>query len=155
MAEKMVDVAVAELGLKAPGMTAEYPLEGQDELSGYPLSKRLGSLRNVVCECELVTREEVERTVNRIGTAYISDLQHRTRLGMGPCQGGFCTYRALGIIQDMGRVSAGESMHILRDFLQRRFRGIRPALWGTQLREEQLVESIYLRILSMENEDGI
>ena len=96
MAEKMVDVIIETLGLKSPCMTAEYPLDGQDELSGYPLSKRLGSLNNIVCECELVSREEVERTVNKIGTKYISDIQHRTRLGMGPCQGGFCTYRALG-----------------------------------------------------------
>ncbi len=153
MAEKMVDVITGELGVKSPCMTAQYPLDGQDELSGYPLSKRLDSLNNIVCECELVTREEVERTVNKIGTKYISDIQHRTRLGMGPCQGGFCTYRALGIIHNMGRVSAEDSMHILRDFLQRRFRGIRPALWGAQLREEQLVEGIYLRILNMEQDN--
>jgi len=153
MAEKMADVIIGELGLKAPCLTAEYPLDGQDELSGYPLSKRLRSLNNIVCECELVTQEEVERTVNKIGTKYISDIQHRTRLGMGPCQGGFCTYRALGIIHNMGRVTAGDSMHILRNFLQRRFRGIRPALWGDQLREEQLVEAIYLRILSMEKDN--
>jgi glycerol-3-phosphate dehydrogenase len=139
-------------GLNVPCETALKPLDGQDELSGYPLSKRLKDLSNIVCECELVTREEVERVINRIGTKYIGDIQHRTRLGMGPCQGGFCTYRALGIMHDMGRVPADESMRVLREFLQRRFRGIRPALWGDQLREEQLVESIYLGILSMEKE---
>jgi glycerol-3-phosphate dehydrogenase len=52
----------------------------------------------------------------------------------------------------MGRVSAEGSMDLLRDFLQRRFRGVRPILWGSQLREEQLVEGIYLRILAMEKE---
>jgi len=55
-------------------------------------------------------------------------------------------------MHDMGRVTSEESMRVLREFLQRRFRGIRPALWGDQLREEQLVESIYLGILSMGNE---
>ncbi|MCX7983184.1 MAG: (2Fe-2S)-binding protein, partial [Syntrophales bacterium] len=125
------------------------PLEGQDELSGYPLSKRLENLQDIVCECELVKREAVEDAVNRVGVRYISDIQHRTRLGMGPCQGGFCAYRALGIIQGMGRISIEESRHLLEDFLQRRFRGIRPALWGAQLREEQLVEAMYLRILGM------
>jgi glycerol-3-phosphate dehydrogenase len=152
MAEKMVDTIMEVFGLKVPCETALKPLDGQDELSGYPLSKRLKDLSNIVCECELVTREEVERVINRIGTKYIGDIQHRTRLGMGPCQGGFCTYRALGIMHDMGRVPAEESMRVLREFLQRRFRGIRPALWGDQLREEQLVESIYLGILSMEKE---
>jgi len=41
-------------------------------------------------------------------------------------------------------------MEMLRGFLQRRFKGIKPALWGDQLREEQLVEYIYLGILGME-----
>lgn len=149
MAEKMVDAIMEAFGLQTACTTAEQPLDGQAELSGYPLSKRLKDLDNIVCECELVSRDEVERIVNRIGTKYIGDIQHRTRLGMGPCQGGFCTYRALGIMHDMGRVSADDSMRVLREFLERRFRGIRPALWGDQLREEQLVESIYLGILSM------
>jgi len=152
MAEKMVDAIMREFGLDTPCQTAEKPLDGQDELSGYPLSKRLKDISGIICECELVSRDEVERVVNRIGTKYIGDIQHRTRLGMGPCQGGFCTYRALGIMHDMGRVTSEESMRVLREFLQRRFRGIRPALWGDQLREEQLVESIYLGILSMGNE---
>lgn len=153
MAEKMVDRVMAEFGTKASCTTAEKPLDGQDELSGYPLSKRLKNLDNIVCECELVTKEDIKRTVNRVGARHISDIQHRTRLGMGPCQGGFCTYRALGIMQEMGRYSPDESMKVLKDFLQRRFRGIRPALWGDQLREEQLVEGIYLGILNIGQEE--
>jgi len=149
MAEKMVDTIMDEFGLNVSCTTADIPLEGQDELSGYPLSKRLKKMDNIVCECELVTRDDVERVINSIGTQHIGDIQHRTRLGMGPCQGGFCTYRALGIMQEIGRVSPEESLLVLKEFLQRRFRGIRPALWGDQLREEQLVESIYLGILNM------
>jgi len=149
MAEKMVDVVMAHFGIKAACRTAELPLEGQDELSGYPLSKRLSSMDDIVCECELVARHTVEHAINTMGTQYVGDIQHRTRLGMGPCQGGFCTYRALGIMQDLGRVSPEVSITILKEFLQRRFKGIRPALWGDQLREEQLIESIYLGILNM------
>jgi glycerol-3-phosphate dehydrogenase len=149
MAEKTVDAVMGVFGIKARCRTADLPLDGQDELTGYPLSKRLKSIDSVVCECELVDREAVENTINSLGTGYIGDIQHRTRLGMGPCQGGFCTYRALGIMQEAGRMSPAESIETLKTFLQRRFRGIRPALWGDQLREEQLVESIYLGILNM------
>jgi glycerol-3-phosphate dehydrogenase len=151
MAEKMVDLIMERIGLTAPCKTANLPLEGQEELSGYPLSKRLKSLDNIVCECELVSRDAVEHAINSLGIQYVGDIQHRTRLGMGPCQGGFCTYRALGIMQELGRVSPEDSLKILKEFLQRRFKGIRPALWGDQLREEQLVESIYLGILNMES----
>ena len=106
-------------------------------------------MKNVVCECELVHRQDIERIIEQTGTKNISDIQHRTRLGMGPCQGGFCTFRALGIMNDMSVLSPDQSMQALRGFLQRRFRGIRYALWGDQLREEQLVEYIYLGILAM------
>ena len=150
MAEKISDRVMEALDLKTKCRTAELPLEGQEELSGYPLSKRLKTLENIVCECELVTADDVERVAREIGTRRIEDIQHRTRLGMGPCQGGFCTYRALGIMQETGKMAPEESMQVLREFLQRRFNGIKPALWGDQLREEQLVESIYLGILGME-----
>ncbi|MDO9514593.1 MAG: (2Fe-2S)-binding protein, partial [Syntrophales bacterium] len=148
--EKMTDSIMAVLGLKTKCRTAELPLEGQEELSGYPLSSRLKTLEGIVCECELVTADTVERVAGKIGTRHIGDIQHRTRLGMGPCQGGFCTYRALGIMQEMGKMTPEDSMRVLREFLQRRFKGIKPALWGDQLREEQLVEYIYLGILNME-----
>ncbi|MBN1829419.1 MAG: anaerobic glycerol-3-phosphate dehydrogenase subunit A [Deltaproteobacteria bacterium] len=151
MAEKLCDAIMKEFGLKTACATAEKPLEGQEELRGYPLSKRLESLKDIVCECELVSRSEVERVIQRINPKHIGDIQHRTRLGMGPCQGGFCTYRALGIMQETGKMPPEESMHILKEFLQRRFKGVRPALWGDQLREEQLIEYIYLGILSMES----
>ncbi|MBW2595631.1 MAG: anaerobic glycerol-3-phosphate dehydrogenase subunit A [Deltaproteobacteria bacterium] len=152
MAEKMSDSVMEVFGLKTKCRTAELPLEGQEELRGYPISNRLKTLENIVCECELVTADDVERVAREIGARHIGDIQHRTRLGMGPCQGGFCTYRALGIMQEMGRMTPEESMRILREFLQRRFKGIKPALWGDQLREEQLVEGIYLGILDMEQE---
>jgi glycerol-3-phosphate dehydrogenase len=150
MAEKTVDIIMASLNLKKPCETAEIPLDGQEELSGYPLAKRLADMKNIVCECELVTRNEVERIICQTSTRHVGDIQHRTRLGMGPCQGGFCTFRALGIMNDMSIISPEQSMEMLREFLQRRYKGIRYALWGDQLREEQLVEYIYLGILAME-----
>ena len=152
MAEKMTDTVMDIFGLKTRCKTAEVPLEGQEELSGYPLSKRLKVISDIICECELVSRHDVERVAQKVGTRHIGDIQHRTRLGMGPCQGGFCTYRALGIMQEAGKMTPQESTRILKEFLQRRFKGIKPALWGDQLREEQLVESIYLGILAMEQE---
>lgn len=150
MAEKTVDAIMTVFRLKKVCETAEIPLDGQEELSGYPLSKRLADMADIVCECELVTRQSVEKIIQQTATRNVGDISHRTRLGMGPCQGGFCTFRALGIMNDMSVISPEQSMDMLRGFLQRRFKGIRYALWGDQLREEQLVEYIYLGILSME-----
>jgi glycerol-3-phosphate dehydrogenase len=150
MAEKMVDAIMNAFNLKRDCETADQPLDGQEELSGYPLSKRLADMKNILCECELVSRGSVEKIIQETGTRHVGDISHRTRLGMGPCQGGFCTFRALGVMHDMEILTARQSVQSLREFLQRRFRGIRYALWGDQLREEQLVEYIYLGILAME-----
>jgi glycerol-3-phosphate dehydrogenase len=102
-----------------------------------------------MCECELVSRSKVKKVIKETGTKNLGDIQHRTRLGMGPCQGGFCTYRALGIMQETGQVNQEESLDALKRFLQRRYKGSRPLLYGDQLREEQLVEGIYLSLLGM------
>jgi glycerol-3-phosphate dehydrogenase len=153
MAEKMVDTIMASFNLKKSCETAEIPLEGQEDLSGYPLSKRLADMKNIVCECELVTQNDIEKIIRQTGTRNVGDISHRTRMGMGPCQGGFCTFRALGIMNDMSIISPEQSMNMLRGFLQRRYKGIQYALWGDQLREEQLVEYIYLGILAMEKSE--
>ncbi len=149
MAEKMTDRIMEHFGLDEKCSTATTPLEGQEELSGYPVSKRLGKIEKIMCECELVPREKVKKVITETGTKSIGDIQHRTRLGMGPCQGGFCTYRALGMMQELGQVTPDESLDTLKRFLQRRYKGSRPLLWGDQLREEQLVEGIYLSLLGM------
>ena len=149
MAEKMTDKIMEYFDLKIPCTTADVPLEGQEDLSGYPVSKRLGKLENIMCECELVSRSKVKKVIEETGTKNIGDIQHRTRLGMGPCQGGFCTYRALGMMQESEQLGPGESLETLKRFLQKRYKGSRPLLWGDQLREEQLVEGIYLSLLGM------
>ena len=149
MAEAVTDTLMDSFGLTVPCATADTPLEGQDELPGYPLSGRIEKLEDIVCECEVVRRGDVERAIRGMSTGHLADVQHRTRLGMGPCQGGFCTYRALGIMQELGTVDPQSSVRALKEFLGRRFRGIKPVLWGDQLREEQFVEGIYLGVLDL------
>ncbi len=149
MAEKMVDTIMNAFELKRTCETAERPLDGQDELSGYPLAKRLEHMKDVICECELVRKKDIDCAIRQNNTAHVGDIQHITRLGMGSCQGGFCTFRAIGIMQEMKMQTTQQSLHTLRDFLQKRFKGFRCVLWGDQLREEQLVEYIYRGILAM------
>ena len=67
------------------------------------------------------------------------------RLGMGPCQGGFCAYRAAGIAHALGR--NGGSASWLLEFLSERWRGIRPLGWGSGLRQMELTRRIYLELL--------
>ncbi len=147
-----------------------------------------------MCECELVTRAMLEQAAVKNPTVTLDDLRRDVRLGMGPCQGGFCTYPRRGHparrwrrsrpepregagrhqAADRGiavgrRLSAvAEPQHrapngagaarrfdnpnlLLRDFLQERWRGLTPILWGQQLKQERLDELIYLSIMNVDH----
>jgi len=102
----------------------------------------------VLCDCELVQRDEVERFLKEEKVKDLQDILHRTRLAKGTCQGGFCIYRLLGMLHDL-EMAEGDSNKVLKGFLEERWRGIRPILWGTALKEEELLESIYKGIFNL------
>jgi glycerol-3-phosphate dehydrogenase len=108
----------------------------------------------LICECELATRADVERAITAGQAKSIDDVRRDVRLGMGPCQGGFCTYRAAGILHALRRPPIQEINVALRDFLQERWKGLLPILWGQQLRQERLDELIYLNVLNTDHLPG-
>jgi glycerol-3-phosphate dehydrogenase len=199
MAETTVDKACEQLGTRRPCATATTPVPGIKQ-GHYWLGHRLHEVEEehlqaeLVCECELVTRGMVERAVQHNPTVTLDDLRRDVRLGMGPCQGGFCTYRAVCILHTLARGSAqsestattamswavanlhspshnpslapGESVPnvpafdanlLLRDFLQERWKGLTPILWGQQLKQERLDELLYLTLLNVDHlpDDGV
>ena len=213
MAESAIDAACAQLRVSRPCRTAETTVPGVEQ-GHYWLGHRLNEVEEdklqteLICECELVTRSMLEGAVQRNPTVTLDDLRRDVRLGMGPCQGGFCTYRAVGILHQLRAApnppAAGEwevahmqspaHQHrdasvtesaadgsapavvlapaadapqrspaidpqaavsqpnlLLRDFLQERWKGVTPILWGQQLRQERLDELIYLSILNADH----
>ena len=84
----------------------------------------------------------------------LDDIRRDVRLGMGPCQGGFCAYRATGILHQLRQPAVENTNLMLRDFLQERWKGLLPVLWGQQLRQERLDELIYLSILNADHLPG-
>ena len=193
MAEKTVDQAVVHLGERKPCMTAETPVPGTEQ-GFYWLGHRLHEVEEdhlqgqLVCECELVTQAMLENAARNNPTITLDDLRRDVRLGMGPCQGGFCTYRAVGILHEVGeqKSEVGEQKSdvgaadwdvaylqspahniksplsntplptlnpnlLLRDFLQERWKGVVPILWGRQLKQERLDELIYLSLMNADH----
>jgi glycerol-3-phosphate dehydrogenase len=69
---------------------------------------------------------------------------------MGPCQGGFCAYRAAAILHEVAGVGAAEATQALASFAQERWKGQRPLLWGQSLRQALLDEHIYRAILGLD-----
>ena len=70
---------------------------------------------------------------------------------MGPCQGGFCIYRATGILHGVGRLDGEQASESLRRFLQERWKGVWPILYGDQLRQARLDDWIFQGLLDVEH----
>ncbi len=174
MAEVTVDLVCRQLGVSRPCRTHLEPLpDTRRRLStdhprekGKParmasLGERLAEIEahqaygNLVCECELATIEDVTRAVLEGGAQSIDDIRRQVRLGMGPCQGGFCTYRAAGLLHELRQSPVSVINSALIDFLLERWKGLLPVLWGAQLRQERLDELIYLSLLNADHLPGI
>jgi glycerol-3-phosphate dehydrogenase len=203
MAEKVMDRACDQLAECKPCLTASTSVPGVEQ-GHYWLGHRLAEVEadrlqnELVCECELVTRGMLENAVHNNPTLTIDDLRRDVRLGMGPCQGGYCAYRATSIVHEMMKAAAraeppsddGQERDsrvswdvaymqspghntgvlpsdqvtaavrhpgldnpnlLLRDFIQERWKGQVPILWGPQLKQERMDEYLYLSLMNADH----
>ena len=150
MAERPSNLICEKMGRNVPCSTHLKPLPGVNRPTR--LKERLEQFSTdrgeTVCDCELIPREEVEEVLGGEKLKDLQDILHRTRLAKGTCQGGFCVYRLFGILHDL-RIAEGDSNKILKGFLEERWKGIRPILWGPALKEEELIEGIYKGIFNL------
>jgi glycerol-3-phosphate dehydrogenase len=155
MAEVTVDAVCEALHEPRPCTTHEEPLPGSEDGRHYWLGARLAArepvprAEQIICECELITRTRLEAAMDRRRTVNLDDIRRTVRLGMGPCQGGFCIYRATGILQERRHIDAETATASLLDFLQERWKGVQPILHGDQLRQARLDDWIFQGILNV------
>lgn len=157
MAERAADMACAKLGVTAPCRTATTPIPpGHGSKTGYhQLRGRLDGIEHgetpgaLICECEIVTEPQIIEALRGGDVVTLNDLRRDLRVGMGPCQGGFCSYRAAAICHEYVHDSAEHALELLSEFIERRFGGVKPLLWGQNLRQALLAEHIYGRILGL------
>jgi glycerol-3-phosphate dehydrogenase len=153
MAQDAVDAACKVLGTRRPCRTADEPLPDSQDRRFYQLGSRLAERERtllddqLICECELVRRSRLEEEMTRRPAPSLDDLRRSLRLGMGPCQGGFCTYRAAGILHHMKQLTAAEADRALLAFLEERWKGGYPLLYGDQLRQAWLDDWIFQGVL--------
>ncbi len=154
MAEQTVDEVCRELQHDAVCRTADTPLERPDRARYFTLPERLRRLEQaspqptppeVVCECESVTRGEIVQSLEDADTTELDDVRRDLRIGMGPCQGGFCAYRSAALAESR----TGSMSGWLEAFLDERWRGTRPLAWGTQIRQIELTRRIYLELMAV------
>ncbi|MDR2869425.1 MAG: anaerobic glycerol-3-phosphate dehydrogenase subunit A, partial [Deferribacteraceae bacterium] len=170
MAERMSDLVAARFSNTTPCRTAKEPLTPDASLlyryRAMQVSPSMGvdlaisrqgerfkelvetleqspDKRALLCECELVTRAECEMIAAEPTTHFISDIRRRTRMGMGTCQASFCAFRSVGALFQAGMLKDNKPASLLKQFIEERWSGIRPMLWGSQIKEIELNRGIY------------
>ncbi len=180
MAEKMSDLVCQQLGINKACRTAVEPLVApvKEEVrqkakkifttqDTHLVEDRLGDAfatlveestettntpikNDLLCECEMVSTAEVLHVAQDEATHSLTDIRLRTRLGMGTCQGIFCSLRTIGALTEHNIPFKLSPTANVRSFLNERWKGLRPALWGMQLKELELGRAIYAATLNID-----
>jgi glycerol-3-phosphate dehydrogenase len=160
MGEQIADHVCNQFGIDRACRTADVPLPGSEDFSvlrdymdefglrspiGRRSVERLGSRADevlqtagpnpTVCECEGVTRAEVQDAIAQSGSD-LNAVRIRTRASMGNCQGGFCSHRLASELH--GEYEERIARRAWDELLQERWKGQRHALWGQQLSQAAL-----------------
>ncbi len=183
MAEQTVDVVASKLGVTAPCTTAHEVLPNQAAGHTYWLGHRLadheaegGGDADLLCECEIVSRRMVDAYLDTHWPCSIDDVRRGTRVGMGPCQGAFCTFRVAGLVAERldqhtaatgqpapgahvvdghgpgtGALHAAIADRALTGFLRERFKGVRPIAEGRGLQELMMTNGVYVGVMGLES----
>jgi len=162
MAERATDVVCAKLHNTTPCTTAMQPLPGSEPvddraprpatvtpMAAVRYGARAGvvaastaSDRAMVCECQGVTLAELKYAVDKRQAHDLTQLMHRTRLGMGACQGRVCATRAAIIMSGL-RNNPVATRTLLEQFVRNRWRGLQPVAWGDTLRDAYRTTVLY------------
>ena len=162
MAEEATNLACKKLNINKPCQTATIPLPGSEEIVKDSHGKRYSTSINaaegrhgqfakdlkldtvedsaLICECEEVSVAEAKFAIEKLHVHNLLNLRRRTRVGMGTCQGELCTCRAANFICGNNVKKSEED---LLEFINERWKGIRPVAWGQSLSEAQLSAHIY------------
>ncbi len=161
VSEMAADLVCSKLGIDAPCLTRELPLPcspGNDWVvagcaPGYWMREKNPN-DSLLCECEMVPTSAIAQIVDQFRsesrTVDLDSICRHTRMGKGSCQGAFCSLRTTAYLYELGAFKGDEGIQDLKDFLEARWKGLRPILWGSQLAQEQLQEAIHCGLLNLE-----
>ncbi len=161
MAEKTADLVCQRLGNATPCRTAQEPLPASSEarytepgLTPKMWFKKKDPSDLLLCECEMVPTSvfnEIAATLTTNGhRPGLREMGQRSRVGKGPCQGSFCSLRMAAHMYNEGMLKEDEGVDELKDFLNERWRGMQPLLWGPAVSQAELQEALHCGLLGLD-----
>ncbi len=157
MAKDALDLAARKLDLSAECTTATVPLPDSESKRFYWIGARQEEMEHeapddpLICECELVSRGDLQAALARRSDWQLDDLRRALRIGMGPCQGGFCAFRVAATLHRDGQYDRLAANHAVGAFVEERWKGVKLISWGDQLRQTRLDQWIFQGILDVEH----
>ena len=161
MAEKAADLICSRLGVKTACRTRTLPLQStkinqwtEPGLAPRIWLKQANPKEPLLCECEMVPVSAVDQIIDNLiakgETLDLSAIGLRSRVGRGSCQGAFCGFRMIAHLYERGELESDQGLSLLKQFLERRWHGLRPILWGPQLAQEELQEALHCGLFGLE-----
>jgi len=161
MAEKTADLICRKLGVSQSCLTKTQPLPStsaskwtQPGLSPRIWIKNQDLTDLLLCECEMVPQTALNSIIDEIrdqnAVAGLRAIGLRSRIGKGTCQGTFCGVRISAHMYDRKNFSCDQGLIDLKSFLNGRWKGIRPVLWGTSFIQEELQEALHCGLFGLE-----
>jgi glycerol-3-phosphate dehydrogenase len=161
MAEKTGDLVCDRLGVSQPCLTSTSPLPAaastQWTQPGYTPKlwyRQFDPDDFLLCDCEMVPASVVDNIVASIRTQKARpDLRAiglRSRIGKGACQGTMCALRLAAYLYDQGELVSDQGLIAIKEFLNERWRGVRPLLWDMPLIQSELREALYCGLCGLE-----
>ncbi|MTJ84047.1 MAG: anaerobic glycerol-3-phosphate dehydrogenase subunit A [Telmatospirillum sp.] len=184
MAEVTANLVAAKLGVDAPCRTADVPLRPLPDAAVLERARRLlpaqaaaiaerrlgpnlghivkaiearPELAEIICECEQVTRAELEFVLgddNLVPVRALTDVGRRTRLGFGPCQGTFCGYKAMLAGYRAGRWTSAEAASEFERYLDARWKGQSFVTHGKQVEQLYLSHDLFGVTYNFHDQNG-
>jgi glycerol-3-phosphate dehydrogenase len=161
MAEKTANLVCRRLGNNSPCRTSVEPLPASSEAQYTEpgLTPKMWFKKNdasdlLLCECEMVSTSvfnEIAASLTNNGhRPGLRELGQRSRVGKGPCQGSFCSLRMTAHMYNEGMLKGSEGVGELKDFLNERWRGMQPLLWGPAVSQAELQEALHCGLLGLD-----
>ena len=116
------------------------------------LTKENPEWRSYICTCEPVLEAELRFTIRNEFPQSLNDLRRRVRLGTGPCQGTFCTYKAAAVLAEEMELNGKQFQTDILDFIAERWKGKRPPIRGTSFAQEELAQGIYSCVANLDHD---
>ncbi len=163
MAEKTCDLVALRLKNDMTCVTANTTLPKSDEAkwtepgkSSKEWFKADSPKETLLCECEMVTTSMVDNIVSEIRSngkiPNLNEIGLRSRVGKGPCQGAFCSFRVTSHLYNKGVFECDRGVSEIKNFVNERWKGFKPIIRDKELVQTDLQEAFLCSLLGIENE---